>query len=204
MNNTKNFSPVELVTPLQQIRWEEAQARIESEKMALASDQIFSAWEISRLISTLQDGQFLGVTKDGQMFVGTHRPNKVRKIGKIVPKHVPSNFDTAAIYREVIKTTSFATPAIVMGFKSSWEYMIKTPKNHSVAVVDLFVERLEEVLGDALTSEDFYANLSYKARTGPMGTNYVEVFIKDWKVSVTFSDYGEARAYTFQGITTEI
>jgi hypothetical protein len=190
------------VTEFEEIQWQEAQARILSAKLAEKSQQIYSAWEISRLISTLKDGEFIGVEKSGQLFVGRN-PKKVRKIGKIVPKHIPSNFDTADVFREVIRTTSFAKPAVIFGFKSSWETMLRDRKNYDVAVVELFLEHLQDILENR-TEAEFDEVISHRTDVGPFGTKYVELSIKDWPVKVCFTEYGAARYFIFNGKKTEI
>jgi hypothetical protein len=105
------------------------------------------------MISRLKPGESLVVTcvEPGKHKISTGKIKEkdTKIVGRTKPGMFPDNFDTDG--REKMRTASVANPAIVMGFKSSWEQMLYSPVNRSDIIVDWFMDELNKLIQQELS-----------------------------------------------------
>ncbi len=167
--------------------------------------------DIHQIKSGLKVGQSLVLENTGNGFtayVGTIKHKSTRVIGKITPGYSPANIDDGERNKH-IRTKSWATPPVTLGFKSAWEDMINAPKNHEDLSVSWFMEELEQILSGK-NWQEVLKKLSYHIVVDTLHkTSVTEITIKDYprtncNMSVGFTPKGNALYMVYNGVKSEL
>jgi hypothetical protein len=80
---------------------------------------------------------------------GKFKRKHVEIVGRLKPGTSSHEFDTQGNLgkpAEKMRTKSLANPAVIFGFKSSWEEMVRSPVNRTDIAVDWFMEKLDGLI----------------------------------------------------------
>jgi hypothetical protein len=176
-----------------------------------AIEEFISFEELHRMMSRLTDENSLVIERAGsgfRVYLGKVKHKNTRVVSKMTPIGSQSNLDMGS-KDKFTRTKSWATPPVTMGFKSSWEDMINSPKNHTDLSVSWFMEELEKLLSGK-NWEESLKRMSYHVIQDTLHkTSIIEITIKDYprtgcKMTVAFTPRGNALYMLYNGKRSEI
>jgi hypothetical protein len=162
-------------TSLQQIQdnYNQKKAIEESHFLARMSRILIGAWDFAAMMAKLNPGESLTVNRDGEIFKGRVKTEKLTKLAEKLPRYIQSDFDTEG-FKESMRTKSLV---ISEGSprKNAWDFSaIKAPKNIDSPMVELILQRLEKISPGDIVEVNHMVSSTHK---------YMEITIKGFPIT---------------------